>query len=290
MITVGLVACEPNLTEPTTDANTFRQTDDLPPSATFLPFIPTDSESSFIGRSDPTNAALAAEGQPSVEFEENPIAVPTAVSLPIQSFSTDGHLLQMEYYTTPLDIAPLIILLHDANQTHAALDALAITLQNNGYNVLVPDQRGHGNSGGEVDWPRSVGDMEIFLNTVQNFPAINHTAVIFIGLGEGANVALVSCSRTSTCRGAGVISPRLSSNTEMDLIRFLGNGGQSWLFVTADDDGNATQEMERLNGVASGDYLWQRYGNGGRGLQLFSNRPDLERILVEWLRSRLPVG
>jgi pimeloyl-ACP methyl ester carboxylesterase len=287
----GLTACDTEIDTATSTPRDLRQTGDLAASATFLPLIPTEPEDSYIGRSDPTQAALAAEGQPSPQFEPTDAVVPTAISLPLQAFTSDGVLLHIEYYASAFLAAPTIILLHDANQDHGVWNTFAPTLRANGYNVIAPDQRGYGVSGGEVDWARSVGDIDSLLQTVSNYPEVAGGQTVFLGVGEGANVALAACARIINCRAAILISPRPSAGTEMDLTNALNNfNGKSLLLVSADDDTISTGEVERLNQIARGDYQWQRYGNGGRGLDLFNSQADLQIIIVDWLRNRLVAG
>lgn len=267
-----------------------RRTDDLAPSPTFLPLIPTDAEGSFVGRSNPTAAALAAEEEPSPNFvpgESTPL--PTLAALPLQLFASDGVLLETTFYGTPLTSAPVILLLHDTNQDGGAWALVARSLQDQGYNVAVPDLRGHGNSGGQVDIPRSVGDLDILIQTISGFSYVSGNRLILVGVGHGANIAMMGCVRVAACLGVVAISPRASENTEMDLTAITdGLNQRGVFFISADDDAASTGEVQRINVLLTDDHTWQRYSDGGRGITLFETQTTIRQAMIDWIRLRMP--
>ena len=252
----------------------------LRPSDTVLPFVVGEPTDSFLGRNNPTQAALAAEG----ELSENPTiqALPTSPSVPVQIFANDSQLLMLDYYGGLTNTSPVIFLYHDDDETGASWDAFASQLQTRGYHVIVPDIRGYGSTGGEVDWEMAVQDVQMMVN---NLSVLGRTAagapVAMVGVGQGANLALVGCANVSVCRSAVAVSP---SDSVLDVdraVQILSN--RSVLLVSADDDTESATTANRLNSLHRGEHEWQRYSSGGRAGELFGNQPGLTQQIIEWL-------
>lgn len=282
LVLVGLLllsACQDEV-EPTTE---FERKASLAPSATFYPDIPDQPDDEFIGRSNPTQAALAAEGQPVREADVT-IETPEQSSVPMQVFTTDNILLQFDYYGQPSHGGGLIFLLHDADETGASWDSFARTLQGMGYQVIVPDIRGYGLTGGAVDWLAAVDDITLL---VANVPALGianaDTPLGFVGVGQGANLSLLVCINLSLCRAEVMVSPA-ESGQPLDIRNAASQAlSRPVYLVSADDDAIGTNEASQLNTILVGEHFWQRYSSGGRGGQLFGNQPQLTQQLTQWL-------
>lgn len=256
----------------------------LRPSPTFLPFLPTDIPGSSIGFSNPTSAGLIAEGEPSQSPGTFP-AAPTLAVFPMQFLALDETLLQVQFFGAPVKPAPSVILLHDQGQTSSVWVNQAMQLQTAGYNVFVADLRGVGLDESEVDWAMTVNDIGIIHQNIDGLAGIGNGQIVMMGMGTGANVALVSCAATSTCLGVVAISPR-PVLTGLDVESVLGAWqGRSLLLVSADDDAAGTTEAERLSTRLSAQ--WQRYNSGGRGSAILQAQAGLSPILLEWVRGRL---
>lgn len=254
---------------------------------TQFPVIPTEDPAVNLGRSDPFSAGLPAEGQPSPGFELSPSPRATVASLPLEIFSGEGFLLWMAYFSAPRQPAPVIIFFHDAGESSAWWITLAENLQSRGYNVFVPDQRGHGRSEGTVDWLRAIEDVDVYLQTIDQLP-IRIQDIMMMGMGEGANVALVSCARSTRCIGAVAISPR-EFVPAINLDSIVGAYGESreLLLVSADDDSIGSSISNQLQEQVTADAVeWQRYSGGGRGIELFESQSNFNQIVVGWLRNQ----
>jgi pimeloyl-ACP methyl ester carboxylesterase len=252
----------------------------LRPSETVLPFVVGEPTDQFLGRNNPTQAALAAEG----ELAEDPTieALPTSQTVPVQIFASDSQLLMLNYYGGINDSAPVIFLFHGEDETRSSWDAFASQLQTRGYHVLVPDIRGFGATGGTIDWELAVQDVQTMVN---NLSILGRTApgspIGMVGVGQGANLALVGCSNEPLCQSVVAVSPSDGVLDVDSAVRNLSN--RTMLLVSADDDAGSSSTADRLNSRHTGEHVWQRFGSGGRGGELFGSQPGLTTQVVEWL-------
>ncbi len=277
LIGASLSACEapatPTPTEPI-----------MQPSKTIDPILPTERQDVSVGRSDPTSAALASEGEPS-QPAQTPTPLPTLDVLPLQAVAEDGTVLQFVFYAGRSPQAPIILLLHDDEKDGEEWANFAIPLQALGYNVFVPDQRGYGNSGGSVDWALAVNDVQATASSVVRLGLVSANPIAIIGAGTGANLAVVACAEMTNCVTVIALSPQPSATSLAMNTSALGN--RSLLIISADDDEIGTAVAEQLNSSFGGDHFWQRYSGGGRGTSLLMNQPELPQRMAEWIQARL---
>lgn len=252
------------------------------PSATVLPFIPTDVPNSSIGRSEPTSAALVGEG----DADENPeltLVIPTSQYVPLNIVSAQGRTLSMGFYGAPQRPAPSILLLHDTQQDGDVWVNVAPQLQSAGYNVFTADLPGRRDDPSVVDWPAVVSEVENFATYIGNMTDIAAPTLTLAGIGTGADVALVACARLGNCLSVVAISPR---NALPRLgISGLEFGVRRVLVMTADDDAAAVAAVEVLRAELGESMSWQRYTTGGRGIELFRTHPDATAFITTWLQG-----
>jgi alpha-beta hydrolase superfamily lysophospholipase len=209
-------------------------------------------------------------------------------ALPLQAIAPDGTVLQVMFYGAPFTPAPGVILLHDQGQNASVWAVVAAESQNAGYDVFAPDQRGHGRSGGQVNWPQAVSDVQAVIEMVNRLGDIASPQFALIGAGVGANVALLSCGQLAACVAVVAISPLdgIAEGVESgDNIAAL--AGRAVFIVSADDDAEGTEVAATLNSRLVGDHLWQRYSSGGSGLELLVTHPELTQGILDWLRIRI---
>ncbi|MBZ0316634.1 MAG: alpha/beta fold hydrolase [Anaerolineae bacterium] len=277
LLGVALSACEapatPTPTEPI-----------MQPSKTIDPILPTERQDVSVGRSDPTSAALAGEGEPS-QPAQTPTPLPTLDVLPLQAVAEDGTVLQFVFYAGRSPQAPIILLLHDDEKDGEEWAKFAILLQALGYNVFIPDQRGFGNSGGSVDWTLAVSDVQAIISSGVRLGLVSPNPVALMGAGTGANLAVSACTEITACVTVIALSPQPSATSLAMNTSALGN--RSLLIISADDDEIGTAVAEQLNTSFGGDHFWQRYSGGGRGNDLLINQPELPQRMAEWIQARL---
>jgi pimeloyl-ACP methyl ester carboxylesterase len=197
-----LVGCDdvlPPEPTPTRDIDPFPS---LAPSPIVYPVLP-DATDDFVGRSNPTTAALAAEGQPTEEA--SPAALPTQPSIPITVIAVDGILLHSTFYGAPQPPASAILLAHGAAGDLAPLQNLALSLQAVNYHALLLELRGYGASSGGRDPARTAEDILSALRTLGGLPNVTLTAII--AQGESAAAALTACGQWAACRTVVALNP-----------------------------------------------------------------------------------
>ena len=279
-----LAACG-DLSVPT-DTPEFSRAPSLAPSQEFLPVIPTVSEDEAIGRSDPTMAALAAEGEPSTEPSIESVDVENTF-FSFQFFADDRTLLFTPFYGASNRPAPSIILFHDVGQSSNVWSIPALQFQDAGFNVFVPELRNHNLSEAEISWQQILADSQLVFQNVTALPDITNGQFLMMGIGTGANISLSLCAITETCLGIVLINPRpnlVGLDTTNIASAYL---TRSVLLVSTDDDIDGTNIVSVLSSQLSGDITWQRYPQGGRGVILLGFESDLPSRLTTWAQQRL---
>lgn len=242
----------------TTPTPTSDKAPSLAPSATVLPIIPTEIDDIAIGRSDPTHAALAAEGQPSQE----PVTyapLPTMPFVPLQFLTATGTTVEVILYGASLKPAPSALIVHDEAST--TWEPLAIALQNIGYNVYLY----------KAD---SLLTVSTVVENAQAITGINNGIWVMIGIGTGAGAAWQGCDTISGCSQVVLISP-LGIEAPAST--------RGLFFLSADDDPISTEQAAWLSTQTGA--TWQRYSSGGHGSRLLTNQPDSIARIIGWLRG-----
>jgi len=162
-----VAACE-TLPTPTPNATPLPS---LAPSATVLPIIPDEDASAFLGRSDPTAAALAAEGEPSQEAP--PPLLPTESVIPLMVMLPNGETRQADFYGAPQRPAPAVLLVGNG------LESLGIPLQAAGFHAVFL----HGTTAEEVG---------AALHMLRTLPMVSGLGLVAVG-NDAAEAATLAC-------------------------------------------------------------------------------------------------
>ncbi len=274
LLAAVLVACGPNTAEPT-----------VPPadapiraaSPTVLPFLPTDPADNFVGRSDPTAAALAAEGQPSVEPTDLFQPFPTEDSIPLTIRTADGVRLTAEFYSAPQRPAPAVVLMPGENGADADARALANGLVVRGFHVMLVHPRGMSPSGGQIDWRRTEEDVRAALQTLDTLPNIGGVSVL--GGERSALGAALACRADARCSAAILWQP-LPDETRMTLEEAgAGLGALPVYLITSEDRPVALAAAQLLSDFAGAATL-------ATARQYTAADPAILDGLAEWLRAQ----
>ncbi len=239
------------------------------------------------GVSNPTQASLAAEGEPAQDLPT--IAPrPTEAQLPMMISTSDGLILRATYYSALVRPAPGVLLLHQRGADRTSWEALALKLQAAGYAVLAVDQRGHGETGGAEDWALAQDDASATLEMLASLPGIAPGQVIVIGASLGANVGLNACAALPGCAAAVLLSPGLDYRGISTAGAMARLGTRPVLILAGENDGNNPADSLALGNMAAGDHQVLVFPQGGHGTALLSAVPDLADRIVAWLVAHVP--
>ncbi|NDJ74687.1 MAG: alpha/beta fold hydrolase, partial [Chloroflexi bacterium] len=258
------------------------------PSATVLPLLPTRDSfgAPAIGFSNPTQARMAAEGQPD-EAPPTRTPEPTAVSLGLRLPVGSGIDLQATYYTAPLRPTPGVLLVHMAGRDRTSWEPLANRLQAEGYIVLTVDLRGHGESEGSVDWAQTQDDLRAVLDEFAGYSGVDASQLIVIGAGEGANLALNVCVDRAGCAAAVLLSPQVDYHGITTPGAMARRGDRPVLILASENDGRNPADSQTLDNAAIGDHRLIIYPTG-HGTDILTAHPDAVATITVWVRERVP--
>ena len=285
-----LAACEGNATpEPTATYAWPTPPVTVPSSPTVAPLLPEgDGEAGrSIGASNPTHAALAAEGQPSVE-PDTPTPAPTEATLPMTISASDGTVLQARYYTALSGPAPAVLLIHQAGGSQQDWEPLVPALHGAGYAVLTLDLRGHGSSGGLPEWAQMPGDVQAALRQLSELPSVDPSRIVTIGASVGANLALNACADLVGCAATVALSPGLDYYGLATAPAIPRLRDRPLLIAASENDNNNPADSMMLDSLATSDHQLIVYPAAGHGTQMLAAQPELAARIVEWLVARVP--
>lgn len=202
LVGLMLAACE---LEPPPEP-TFTRQPSLAPSAAVLPVIPDEGDIPQVGFSEPTSAALAAEGEPSQDAPFSP--EPTQAIIPITIIGDNGNLLTGRFFGAATRPAPALLIISSSAMPEQS-ELLAFDLAGLGVHVMLmpPDI--------------TSADALASLETLATLPDISTLAVL--GWGEGASAALVACGGDNRCVGAILLEPLPTESPFNEAVGSLGN-------------------------------------------------------------------
>jgi dienelactone hydrolase len=223
---------------------------------------------------------------------------PNAGSERVEITTEDQQVLVASLYPPPgsaKQLAPAALLLHGAGRTRADLAQLAQRLQKQGFAVLVPDLRGHGESASTgADWNRvdeparaslwalAGRDVKACAAYLRGHASVHASNMSLVGVGAGALLAASHAARDENVRDIVLIEPQLvepegrDSGFVLTLAELQALGGlPTYLVVTKSSEQNAMRLVEAA----------QRAYEGGAFIQVELSRSEPADILGD---RRLP--
>ena len=228
---------------------------------------------------------LIACAQPTQPTVQQPPLKPVDKELPKALTSTiDGYTLAYNIYKSKPG-SPSVILLHMFRRTKSDWDSIAKWLQTNGYTVIVPDMRGHGQSAGNweqftpEDFNKMTYDVAAVKSVLQNEGA-NTKKLAIIGASIGANVALNYAANDQDVRTVILLSPGLEYK---GVLAATTRFNKPFLVVASKDDEYSAQSAQVIiQNNPSAKILM--YEDAGHGTNMFSKN-DLAPNILEWLQE-----
>lgn len=182
---------------------------------------------------------------------------------------------------------PVVILLHMMWGDRSSWEDFAIQLTDAGYAVFTVDMRGHGDTGGELDWELAGNDLQQVWNYLGARPDIDEDRMAVLGASIGANLALVTGADNSNARTVVLLSPGLNYAGVETRDPLLTYGERPILIVASQEDTYAADSSGRLEEIALGETRLVMYQGAGHGLHMFDREPGLADLIIDWLDEYL---
>jgi pimeloyl-ACP methyl ester carboxylesterase len=221
---------------------------------------------------------------PSIQAQGGEFPEPERVTVD----ASDGLALVGDFYlpTTTDDAgAPAVLLLHMMNNNINSwrYTGMIDGLYNAGYAVLVVDQRGNGDTGGEDDWVLAVDDVQTWIDWLRAQPGVDAERINLVGGSIGGLMALCGMMNDEDVVAAVALSPApdyegLTTAAAVDTIK-----RRPLYLVAAQSDGTFTRGIRNLAALVEGDTVIQFYRGSEHGTGLFFAHPDLAPSIVRWL-------
>jgi pimeloyl-ACP methyl ester carboxylesterase len=193
------------------------------------------------------------------------------------------------------------LLIHMMPADRTSWTAFAGALQEEGWNALAIDLRGHGESTrqgetildykkfSDAEHQASQQDIDAALGWLERTEQISADRIIPIGASIGANLSLQTLQRSPTMRGAVLLSPGLDYRGVITepLVRSL--GPEQKIFIAASDDDPESFESSKTLAAALGARgTFQKQSSAGHGTTMLVRNPRLQEEILTWLQQLFP--
>lgn len=209
-----------------------------------------------------------------------------AAGQPLQLRTSDGVAIAATIYRADGATAPAVVLVHMFTRTKDDWRRFAERLQFSGLTALAIDLRGHGGSGG-ASAPAAAMALDVQAGIDFLAAETGGRGIAVVGASLGATVAVMAAAESPLVRGVALLSPAADyRGVRMDaaLRKF---GSRPMLLVTSSEDPYARRTVQGMvSGTATGRD--QRVSPvAAHGTQLLERDPDVDAVLVDWLRRTL---
>jgi alpha-beta hydrolase superfamily lysophospholipase len=189
-----------------------------------------------------------------------------------------------------------LLLSHMMPAAKESWNVFALHMQNEGYESLAIDLRGHGESeGGPVGYQnfsdkehqQTINDLYAGLEFLKSRNA-DTSRIVLVGASIGANLSLQCMTENPNLKKAVLLSPGLNYRgiETVSLVHAL-KQNQSVLFVSSKDDDNNVEEAKRLYELAFAGKQLHVYERGGHGTHMFftDEQPSLIELIKNFISS-----
>jgi dienelactone hydrolase len=217
---------------------------------------------------------------------------PTVTPSPSPNFrsltvtTADGVTLAGAFYPPASGPTPGVLLLHMLGRQKEDWIHFATRLQEAGYAVLALDLRGHGDSGGAVDWAASSDDVRRAWAMLAAQPEVDPARTAIVGASIGGNLALAAAVDEPQVQAVVLLSPGLDYQGVRTEEAMVAYGERPVLIVASEDDSYAAESAQTLVGLAQGAPVLTLYPGAGHGNEMIEDRPDLTDLILGWLRAQ----
>jgi dienelactone hydrolase len=208
--------------------------------------------------------------------------------------ASDGVTLKGTYFS-PGRPGPAMLLLHQCNMDRHAWDGLARDLSDAGFHVLAIDFRGYGESGGErfADMAQRRPVME------QKWPGDVDAAFAYLLAQTGVDKSRIAAGGASC--GVTQSSNLATRHREIKALMLLSGtaseAGKAYLAATpavavfgaaSEGDASAAKGINEAAGASRNPRSTLKiYPGSEHGVPMFAKNPDLEPMIVSWMKAQL---
>ena len=178
---------------------------------------------------------------------------------------------------------PGVILIHMLHGDRSQWETFPEQLAEAGFAVLSIDLRGHGATGGSVNWDLAITDLQQVWSMFAARQDIDQDRTAIIGASIGANLALLSSSNEASVRTSVLLSPGLNYAGVETGEAMESYADRPVLIVASQEDAYAANSSTTLEDNALGESQLIMYKNAGHGTFMFRSEPELSRVITEWL-------
>ena len=187
---------------------------------------------------------------------------------------------------------PAVLLMHMYQSYRQAWKNFVPALTNAGYSVLNVDLRGHGATGGAMNWPLAVTDVQTWLDWLRTQPNIREKSVSIVGASVGSNLALIGCANDDLCATVIALSPGANY---FDLLPnesiVKGLKDRSALLVASQSDKPSIDGVKQFTANATGELGVQLYAGNLHGTGILNSpvfKKKLTNMMITWLNDHTP--
>jgi alpha-beta hydrolase superfamily lysophospholipase len=180
---------------------------------------------------------------------------------------------------------PGVLLLHMLGSDRTAWEAMTVDLNAAGYAVLALDMRGHGETGGDLDWDLAQDDLRRAWSFLTGLPEVDENRTAVVGASIGANMALITGAAEPAIRTVVLVSPGLDYSGVVTEAAMVAYGARPVLLVASEGDTYAASSSQTLIDRAAGLAELKLYTGGTHGTSMFAVNPELAVLILDWLNE-----
>ena len=232
-----------------------------------------------------TSGVIAQYDSTADEFTDDATAEPEADWI-VEVEAADGLILVGDFINLG-ESRPTVLLLHQLYTTRTSWSPLVWPLAEAGFNVLVVDLRGFGDTRGAIDWMKAVEDVQVWLDWLREQPGVHPDMISTLGSSMGSSLALVGCANDARCRTAIALSP----GWDYYRVETAGAFGEDFgerpvLLVYSERDRWPSLGIPRILETATNPVELLAYPGNDHGMTLFDTYEDtLILRIIDWLNQ-----
>jgi dienelactone hydrolase len=183
-----------------------------------------------------------------------------------------------------------MLLLHQCNMDRHAWDGLAADLAGSGFNVLTIDYRGFGESGGDktTDRQKWPADVDAGFDYLTRQKGVDPTRIAVGGASCGVTQSTDLAARHHEIRALMILSGQASDVAKA----YIASNSSLPVFGAASEGDTAAAKgiREALAESKNPKSVIKIYAGTEHGVPMFAKNPELEPMIVAWLKAQLPAA